>query len=64
MNKILSKTLILFLLSFPFFLNCTENRAPVIPGLDVLLTEHLDLIRGKRVGIITNATAITRHGTS
>ena len=64
MNKILSKSLILFLLSIPLFLNCAEKRAPVIPGLDVLLTEHLDLIRGKRVGIVTNYTAVTRHGTS
>ena len=64
MNKLVSKSLILFFLSIPLFLNCSENRPPVIPGLDVLLTEHLDLIRGKRVGIVTNYTAVTRHGTS
>lgn len=58
------KALILVLLLIPLFLNCAENRPPVIPGLDVLLTEHLDLIRGKRVGIVTNYTAVTRYGTS
>ncbi len=33
---------------------------PVVkPGIDVLLEKRLDLIQGKRVGLITNATALT-----
>lgn len=32
---------------------------PVVPGLSVLLTERRDLLRGKRVGLICNASTIT-----
>lgn len=31
-----------------------------IPGLDNLLADHLDLLRGKRVGLVTNAAGVTR----
>jgi uncharacterized protein YbbC (DUF1343 family) len=34
----------------------------VIPGLEILLRDSLHLVRGKRVGLITNHTAITRDG--
>lgn len=34
----------------------------VLAGLDVLLTEKLDLIQGKRIGLITNPTGITADG--
>jgi uncharacterized protein YbbC (DUF1343 family) len=37
---------------------------PVIPGLEVLLRDSLHLVRGKRVGLITNHTAVTRDGRS
>lgn len=30
----------------------------VTPGINVLIAEHLDLIRGKRVGLITNPSAV------
>ncbi len=33
--------------------------AQVKPGVEVLLAERLDLIRGKRVGLITNPTGVT-----
>lgn len=33
--------------------------AQVKPGIEVLLAERLDLIRGKRVGLITNPTGVT-----
>ncbi len=36
--------------------------AQVIPGADVLLNDRLDLIRGKRVGIVTNHSAILKDG--
>ncbi len=32
----------------------------VSPGIDVLLAKHLDLIRGKRVGLITNPSGVGR----
>ncbi|HPW18374.1 MAG TPA: DUF1343 domain-containing protein [Candidatus Aminicenantes bacterium] len=34
--------------------------AAVKPGLEVLLEERLDLVRGKRVGLITNPTGVDR----
>lgn len=36
----------------------------VTPGLEVLLRDSLHLVRGKRVGLITNHTAVTRDGRS
>ena len=36
-------------------------RPPVKPGVEVLFEKHLDLIRGKRVGLITNPTGVDRH---
>lgn len=40
------------------------TRAEVLPGLEVLLRDSLHLIRGKRVGFLTNQTAVTRDGRS
>lgn len=37
---------------------------PVVPGLEVLLRDSAHLVRGKRVGFITNQTAITSTGES
>jgi uncharacterized protein YbbC (DUF1343 family) len=37
---------------------------PVMPGVEVLLRDSMGLVRGKRVGLITNQTAITRDGRS
>ncbi len=34
----------------------------VIPGIEVLISERLDLVRGKRIGLITNHTGIDRQG--
>jgi uncharacterized protein YbbC (DUF1343 family) len=36
----------------------------VLPGLEVLLRDSLHLVRGKRVGLITNHTAVTHDGRS
>ena len=36
----------------------------VTPGLEVLLRDSLHLVRGKRVGLITNHTAVARDGRS
>ncbi len=37
---------------------------PVLPGLEVLLQDSLHLVRGKRVGFITNQTAVASDGRS
>jgi uncharacterized protein YbbC (DUF1343 family) len=36
----------------------------VVPGVEVLLTDSLHLVRGKRVGLITNHSGKDRRGTS
>ena len=41
-----------------------ERAGPVLPGLEVLLRDSLHLVRGKRVGLITNHTAVTHDGRS
>jgi len=33
----------------------------VIPGIEVLASERLDLLRGKRIGLITNHTGVDRY---
>jgi uncharacterized protein YbbC (DUF1343 family) len=38
------------------------RQAEVIPGLEVLVRDSLHLIQGKRVGLITNQSAVTRSG--
>ena len=40
------------------------GRQSVVPGITVLLGDSLDLIRGKRVGLITNHTARDERGRS
>jgi uncharacterized protein YbbC (DUF1343 family)/CubicO group peptidase (beta-lactamase class C family) len=39
-------------------------QPPVLSGIDVLRAEGFDKLRGKRVGLVTNHTGITRDGTS
>src|SRR5690349_7157473 len=41
-----------------------SGAADVIPGVEVLLSDSLHLIRGKRVGLITNHSGRDRKGTS
>jgi uncharacterized protein YbbC (DUF1343 family) len=40
------------------------TRGGVIPGIEVLLSDSIHLIRGKRVGLITNQSGRDRKGTS
>jgi uncharacterized protein YbbC (DUF1343 family) len=40
------------------------SNAPVLPGLDALIESNFQILRGKRVGLITNQTGITREGES
>lgn len=37
-------------------------RQEVVPGLEVLVRDSMHLVRGKRVGFITNQSAVTRSG--
>jgi uncharacterized protein YbbC (DUF1343 family) len=39
----------------------SSMRPPVKLGVEVLFEKHLDLIRGKRVGLITNPTGVDSH---
>ena len=36
----------------------SSARPPVKPGIEVLFAKHLDLVRGKRVGLITNPAGV------
>jgi uncharacterized protein YbbC (DUF1343 family)/uncharacterized lipoprotein YddW (UPF0748 family) len=39
--------------------NVSALKPPIVkPGIDVLVEQHLDLIKGKRVGLITNPSAV------
>lgn len=41
-----------------YHLTGKQEKTPVVkPGVEVLVEDHLDLIRGKRVGLITNPSA-------
>ena len=40
------------------------TRPRVRPGITVLLEDSLQLVRGKRIGLLTNQTGIDEHGTS
>jgi len=42
----------------------SADEAVPLPGIDVLLRDSLHLVRGRRVGLITNHTAVTRGGRS
>ena len=44
--------------------NVGAQAAGVVPGLEVLVRDSLHLIRGKRVGLITNHSGRARDGTS
>jgi uncharacterized protein YbbC (DUF1343 family) len=43
-----------------FVLPAQANQQSVIPGIEVLLSEQLHLIRGKRIGLITNHSGVNR----
>lgn len=56
---LLSLSRILLFMSLVLSLYPAAASAQVKPGIEVLLEERLDLIRGKRVGLITNPTGVT-----
>ena len=39
---------------------CAAASESAVPGIEVLLAERLDLLRGKRVGLVTNPTGVDR----
>src|ERR1700686_5539150 len=39
-------------------------EAKVRPGITVLLSDSIQLIRGKRIGLLTNQTGVNESGTS
>ena len=49
-------------LVFIFFAGCATARATVELGIDVLEQTDYALLRGKRVGLITNQTGIDSQG--
>ena len=53
-----------FIILFPLFPADFRalSRLPVRTGADLLLKKHEDLIRGKRIGLITNQTALLSDG--
>src|SRR4051794_16952948 len=51
----------LLLLSAPA---AAQSTGGVIPGVEVLLSDSMHLVRGKRVGLITNHSGRDRKGTS
>ena len=61
-NKTYLKSLIFFILTIIVISGCENSSQPVMPGLDVLVKERLDLLMGKRVGLITNHTALSANG--
>jgi uncharacterized protein YbbC (DUF1343 family) len=40
----------------------TPADAQVRPGIEVLLSDSIHLVRGKRLGLLTNHTGVDRHG--
>lgn len=44
---------------------CPKGQAPAVrPGIDVLLTDSLHLVRGRKVGLVTNRTGVDAAGRS
>lgn len=48
----------------PLVPTAAQSTAGVVPGVEVLLTDSLHLIRGKRVGLLTNHSGRDRKGVS
>jgi len=53
-----NSVLVIVLISAFFSIACVGGAKNVKPGIDVLLEEQLDLLRGKRVGLITNPSGV------
>lgn len=53
----------ILILTLLFSLQAFPQNENIIPGADVLISENFEMIRGKKLGIITNHTALLRDGT-
>ncbi|MDP3149722.1 MAG: DUF1343 domain-containing protein [Ignavibacteria bacterium] len=55
----------LFLITFLFLqtIFCQSNKVKIATGADLLLSENIDLIEGRNIGIVTNHTAVLDDGT-
>ncbi|MFA6978055.1 MAG: DUF1343 domain-containing protein [Ignavibacteriaceae bacterium] len=54
-----------FILTVLFFLQtifCQTNKINIATGADLLLSENIDLIEGRNIGIVTNHTAVLSNG--
>ena len=51
-----------FLLAFLLAVFAPSAHAQVFPGIDVLAARNFDILSGKRVGLVTNQTGVTRDG--
>lgn len=56
-------TLIFFGLIFFFLPNSYSQEKNLLTGADILIKDYLDLLKGKRIGLVTNHTAILKNGT-
>ncbi len=61
---ILRKALIALVCVLPWGSATGQTSRGVVPGIEVLLSDSLHLIKGKRVGLLTNHSGRDRHGTS
>ncbi|MCP5064271.1 MAG: DUF1343 domain-containing protein, partial [Ignavibacteriae bacterium] len=62
-KKSLRTLTIVFLVAILFGCNEAQNTNQIKTGADVLLSEKFDLIKNKRLGIVTNHTALLIDGT-
>jgi len=56
-------TLIFFGLLFFYFPISFTQEKNLLTGADILIKDHLDLLKGKNIGIVTNHTAVLKNGT-
>lgn len=61
---IFKKALIVIACALPWGVTSGQSSSGVVPGVEVLLSDSLHLIKGKRVGLLTNHSGRDRHGTS
>src|SRR6476619_5988894 len=61
---ILRKAVIALVCALPWGAATGQTSPGVVPGIEVLLSDSMHLIRGKRVGLLTNHSGRDRQGTS
>lgn len=61
MERIIKKTGLIFILLSLFAVSCSLKGQTVETGLEVLVKNRFEEIKGKRVGLITNPTGVDRN---